>query len=89
MSLWGLELVMKRSRVPHRKRERFYRQACLVTVRLDEGLPGLRTEEALPVVLGAIAKAKERLGCRLIDFSVLSNHVHLIVDAHDQVQLLA
>ena len=78
---------MKSSRVPHRKRERFFRKACLVTVRLDQGLPGLRTEEARAVIVAAIAKAKERFGCRVTHFSVLSSHVHFIVDAQDQKQL--
>ena len=63
----------KRSRVVHRTRpEVSSRLAVLVTVRIREGLPSLRKRETFGVLENAFVKGKERLGLRLLHFSVLS-----------------
>ena len=75
----------KRSRVVHRTRpEVSSRLAMLVTVRIREGLPSLRKREAFGVLENAFVKGKERLGLRLLHFSVLSNHMHFLVEARDR-----
>ena len=75
----------KRSRVVHRTRpEVSSRKAVLVTVRIREGLPSLRKRETFGVLEKAFIKGKERLGLRLLHFSVLSNHMHFLVEARNK-----
>ena len=75
----------KRSRVVHRTRpEVSSRLAVLVTVRIREGLPSLRKRETFGVLEKAFIKGKERLGLRLLHFSVLSNHMHFLVEARNK-----
>jgi REP element-mobilizing transposase RayT len=52
-----------------------------VTLRLGQGLPSLRHKSLARLVLDSFHAAKERLGTRLVHFSVQSNHVHLLVEA--------
>ena len=77
----------KRRQVPHRKREEFGGCACIVTSHLVDGLPSLRTEETLAIFKEALAKARERFGCRVLEYSLLSNHIHLVIEAPDQKAL--
>jgi REP element-mobilizing transposase RayT len=55
-----------------------------VTMRLRKGLPTLRHKALAEPVFAAFRAAKERLGVRLVQFSVQSNHLHLIVEADGQ-----
>jgi REP element-mobilizing transposase RayT len=77
----------KRSYVPHRRRPRVFHDALHVTVHAIDGLPNLRGEQAHARIVEAIRKAQERFGCRVIEYSVLSNHLHLIVEAQDESKL--
>jgi REP element-mobilizing transposase RayT len=52
-----------------------------VTLRFGKGLPSLRHAPVARLVLDSFHAAKERLGVRLVHFSVQSNHVHLLVEA--------
>jgi REP element-mobilizing transposase RayT len=54
-----------------------------VTLRLLPGMPSLRTWDLFGSVRVALAAARERLGFRLVHFSVQSNHLHLIAEADD------
>jgi hypothetical protein len=51
-----------------------------VTVRIERGLPTLRTRRAFTAVARALWGAQGRFGMRLVHFSVQSNHLHLIVE---------
>jgi REP element-mobilizing transposase RayT len=74
--------------VPHRKREVINgREPVHATVRLIEGLPSLRRMRALGVLKGAFAAGCDRLGFRLVQWSVQSNHIHLLVEAEDNDSL--
>ncbi|HVW24839.1 MAG TPA: transposase [Polyangiaceae bacterium] len=53
-------------------------------MRLRRGLPSLRYKPLSRVVLAAFHAARERLGARLVHFSVQSNHIHLILEAAGQ-----
>jgi REP element-mobilizing transposase RayT len=53
-------------------------------MRLRKGLPNLRHKPLAGLVFSAFRSAKERLGARLTQFSVQSNHLHLIVEADGQ-----
>jgi REP element-mobilizing transposase RayT len=61
-------VAFRRSRVVH------------LTLRLREGLPNLRTRKGAQIVKRAILGAQSR-GLRVIHFSILSNHIHLICEA--------
>jgi len=58
-----------------------------VTQKLCAGLPGLRNAAAFEAIESALRAGKEREGFRLLHFTVLSNHLHLIVEATDTASL--
>ena len=71
--------------VPHSTRPRHAaRHPVHVTIRLRKGLPRLRRRGEYRVLEGAFRAARERFGMRVVHYSVLSNHVHLIVEARDR-----
>jgi REP element-mobilizing transposase RayT len=53
-------------------------------VRLREGLPTLRRKETRDAVARAFAAGRDRFGFRLTQFSLQSNHLHLIAEACDR-----
>ena len=77
----------KRRQVPHRKRARFGGSALIVTVHQLDGLPSLRTQQVMGVFQKALAIAKDRFGCRVLQFTLLGNHVHFMVEAPDEKAL--
>jgi REP element-mobilizing transposase RayT len=56
-------------------------------VRLREGLPTLRRKETRDAVARAFAAGRDRFGFRLTQFSLQSNHLHLIAEACDRQAL--
>ena len=54
-----------------------------VTLRIAAGLSSLRDGRLFPAVRFALAAGRERFGFRLVQFSVQSNHLHLIAEAAD------
>jgi len=84
----GRRITSGRPRVPHRRRPRHVaRHPLHVTVRLREGLPTLRNRNVRSVVAEALAAGSDRFGFRLTQFSLQSNHVHLIAEAEDRSAL--
>ena len=77
----------KRSYVPHRPRPKVYNEPVHITVHLFDGLPCLRSEREHACIVAAIGAAQQRFGCQIVDFSVLSNHLHLILEAPDAERL--
>ena len=77
----------ERTRVPHRRRPKVKNDALHVTMHLIDGLPNLRHPRAYQRIVGAIRECQERFGCRVVEYSVLSNHLHLIVEAGDEAGL--
>src|SRR5215510_11376797 len=74
-----------RARVPHAARQRHSAHHPLhVTVRLRAGLPSLREKAARDRILRAFAAGRERFGFRLTQYSLQSNHLHLIAEAGDR-----
>src|SRR2546430_10510226 len=53
-----------------------------VTLRLAQGLPSLRTKDAFKSLRKAVKAARAR-GLEVNHFSVLSNHVHLILEPRE------
>ena len=81
----GRKRVGERPRVSHKPRPKLAcRHPVLVTVRVRAGLPSLRRANSLHVLERAFAAGSERFGFRLIHYSVQSNHLHLIAEAHDE-----
>lgn len=71
-------------RVSHGCRERFAARFPLhVTLRVVEGLPSLRRHGPLRIVQRALARFGHGERFRVVEYSVLGNHIHLVVEAHD------
>ncbi len=58
-----------------------------VTVKLEQGVPSLRTKEGLRVVRNALAEASARFEFRAVEYSVQTNHVHIIAESCDERML--
>ena len=60
-----------------------------VTLRVVEGLPSLRSRRVWPVVRRVLraAAARFRQMFRIVEYSVQSNHLHLVVEATDRREL--
>jgi putative transposase len=68
----------------HAKRPRVTRHdPVLVTTHLAADLPNLRRERTLVTLRRALAAGSERFGFRLVEFSIQSNHLHLIAEGDD------
>jgi putative transposase len=71
--------------VPHCEREELSaRHPVHVTVRLRAGLPSLRRDAARAAIERSFRAAQERVGFRLAEYSLQTNHVHLIAEASDK-----
>ena len=71
-----------RTKVGHITRERFAARYPLhVTLRVAEGVGSLRKGRVVKVVRGVIAAGGRRDAFRVVEFNVLGNHVHLVVEA--------
>ena len=78
----------ERAGVAHVKRPRLCaRHPVLVTMRLREGLASLRHDDAHEVVRRVLVSSSERDEFRVIEYSVQSSHLHLIVEARDEREL--
>ncbi len=70
--------------VPHGKREALAaRFPVLVTVKVRKGLPALRRKQSHRVFRQALEAGTERFGFRLVEYSLQTNHAHLLVEADD------
>jgi len=72
--------------VSHASRPRFNKpMAVHVTVRVHQRVWSLRSRRCYRVITAAFAAARGRFGLRLIEFAILGNHLHLVVEAdHNQ-----
>ena len=77
-----------RSRVVHRTRPALATLSPVhVTLRMVDGLPTLRSLKMAGALNAAFAGGKERPGFRVVHFSVMKNHMHLVVEADDRTSL--
>ena len=73
------------TRVSHRRRAPLAaRFPVHVTLRVRPEVWNLRGKLCFRALCGAFAGGRERGGFRLVHFAVLSNHLHLIVEASDE-----
>lgn len=71
-----------RSRVQHTTRRKFHRDHPIhVTLRMREGLPSLRHPGPWAVIVDALKRSRGRFGMSVTDYSVMGNHLHLLVEA--------
>jgi REP element-mobilizing transposase RayT len=78
----------KTALVSHAARPRFARATpAYVTIRVRDDVPNLRASCRFAEVRRCFAASRGLHGARLIEFSVLSNHLHLIIEADDHVAL--
>ena len=69
-------------RVSHDARPQFEKiLPVLITLRVAGHVWNLRSSRCYRAVKRAFAKSRGRFGMRLIEFSVLGNHLHLVVEA--------
>lgn len=75
----------ERAGVPHRTRASLAsRFPVHVTTRIGKGLPSLRRRRTRFVLERAFRRGKDRFGFRLVQYSVQSNHLHLLAEARDR-----
>jgi REP element-mobilizing transposase RayT len=75
----------ERAGVSHARRARLCaRHPVLVTMRLRAGLPSLRAKDSHALVRRAFAASSEGEGFRVVEYSVQSNHLHLLVEARGE-----
>ena len=73
--------------VSHAKRELMTNKDCgFLTFKLRSGLPSLRQVEEDRVLRGVLRDARKE-GFRIIHYVVMSNHLHLLVEANDNDSL--
>jgi REP element-mobilizing transposase RayT len=72
----------ERPLVSHKSRPRFEKPAVAhVTLRVAEYVWNLRSQRCFRAIEGCLAEARGRLGLRVIEFTLLGNHMHLLVEA--------
>lgn len=77
-----------RPRDPHRLRAALEsRFPCHVTLKVRSGLPSLRGMKLVRELERTFARAYARNGFRVAQYSIQSDHVHLIVEAADKQRL--
>ena len=75
----------KRGQGRHRSRASFDRLTpAHVTLRVVDGLSGLRNSAIVKAVRKTLAAGCERGDFRLVEYSIQHNHLHLIVEAESQ-----
>jgi len=78
----GRPSARKRPGVPHTRRETVCAyQPVHVTVRMADFVWNLRSERSYAVIHGALDAARRRTDSRVVHFSILGNHLHMIVEA--------
>jgi putative transposase len=78
----------KAAMVSHMKRPAFERITPVhVTLRISNDIPNLRSSRRFAIVRRCFAKARQNQSLRLVEFSVLGNHLHLIVEADSSTRL--
>jgi REP element-mobilizing transposase RayT len=77
-----------RAMVPHVGRPRLARHhPVLVTLRVAPGLRSMRADAEHAAIQVALCRASTRGGFRVVEYTVQSNHLHLLVEAHSAREL--
>jgi REP element-mobilizing transposase RayT len=74
--------------VSHLARPRFHAPTPVhVTLRIADAIPSLRSARRFAKIKECFARSRGRFGVRLVEYSVLGNHLHMVVEAEDSVSL--
>src|SRR5437773_7950168 len=74
--------------VPHLQRpELNTRHPVHVTLRVQPGIGYLRAQRRAAIILAALEGANEREDFQVVDYVILGNHLHLLVEADDEIAL--
>jgi putative transposase len=77
-----------RPQVSHKARPRFAKPSAVhVTLRAGPHVWNLRSRRCFRLIEASLTDARERFGLRVIEFTVLGNHLHLLVEADSDVSL--
>ena len=77
-----------RRKVAHRRRPRIERLTPVhVTLRLADDVPSLRNYERAPVLRKAFCEGGRKDGFRIVEFSILGDHLHMVGEARSNVAL--
>src|SRR5262245_44294056 len=75
----------ERALVSHEKRPKLCaRHPLLVTLRVAPGLPSLRADLEHAVILRALSLGSAREDFRVLEYTVQSNHLHLVAESSDE-----
>ncbi len=78
----GRKRVAPRPRVVHRTRPQLDRNHPVhVTIRMRAEVPSLRSRGAMRTIVGVLRDARDRFGLRVVEYAVIGNHIHFIVEA--------
>ena len=84
----GRKRIAPRARVPHVRRPDVQRRNPIyVTIRIRDGMPSLRQPSAWAAIVRLLCKARGRFGFHVVDYTVLRNHLHLIVECDGRESL--
>src|SRR5262245_34669315 len=84
----GRKPTGERAGVSHAKRPRLsVHHPVLVTMRLRAGLPSLRANDTHGLVRRALVASSETESFRVVEYSVQSNHLHMLVEAENELAL--
>jgi REP element-mobilizing transposase RayT len=74
--------------VPHRSRPAMRRRMPLhVTMRVAPHVYNLRSQRSLKVIRGSLREGADRFDVGVVQISVQGNHLHMLVEADNQVAL--
>jgi REP element-mobilizing transposase RayT len=74
--------------LPHLRREGVPAKCPVhVTLRVRPHVWNLRTKRAWSIIAGAVAGCQTKFGFRVVMFTVMGNHLHLVCEAQDRVAL--
>jgi REP-associated tyrosine transposase len=74
-----------RPRVVHRTRPKIDRNHPVhVTIRIRAGVPQLRRRTPMRTIVGVLIAARGRFDLRVIQFAVLGDHLHLLVEVENR-----
>ena len=76
-----------RKRVSHRPRGQVMHDVLHTEIEICRGLPSMRTPRAGSVIFEAIRAVRSRFFFRVVQFSILGNHIHFIVEAANPSEL--
>ncbi|OLC17882.1 MAG: hypothetical protein AUG04_02595 [Deltaproteobacteria bacterium 13_1_20CM_2_69_21] len=84
----GRKPKAQRPQVSHKARPRFGKPSPVhVTLRVGRRVWNLRSRRCFRLIEASLEDARERFGLRVIEFTVLGNHLHLLVEADSDASL--